>query len=339
MRYAPAEHLLELGAARAGLSIADIMERLCVSRRTAERLLAAAGRLTALEEVTAWEDRRKRWRLKRLPPVLAALSVDELAALKLAATCFERDGLSLQAEGLRKLEAKLRAALVAGEAGRFAPDLEALAQAEGFALRPGPRQDIDPTVFDTLRYAIKARRKVRIDYRYRGSGRNGYQTVHPYGFLYGSRHYLVAFSEAPRARDVRMFVLLNIVKVTLGAASFVPRADFSLKSFAERSFGVFQERPVKVAWRFSPRAAEDARAYVFHPHQIVSEEPDGSVLIEFTAGGLREMCWHLFTWAGEVEIVRPQRLATMMREELARNARAGEREPGYWPEAPRSVRF
>jgi hypothetical protein len=40
MRYGPAEQLLglllELGAAHAGLSVADIMERFGVSRRTAE---------------------------------------------------------------------------------------------------------------------------------------------------------------------------------------------------------------------------------------------------------------------------------------------------------------
>jgi predicted DNA-binding transcriptional regulator YafY len=322
MRYSPAEQLvallLELGSARAGLSVADIMERFRVSRRTAERMLSAAERLAPLEALTAWEDRRKRWRLKRLPAVLAIHSVDELAALQLAASGFDRDGLSLQAETLRTLEAKLRAALAASEASRLAPDLEALAEAEGFALRPGPRQQISPAIFDTLRYAIKARRKVRIDYRYRGSGRTGYQTVHPYGFLYGSRHYLVAFSEAPRARDVRMFVLLNIIAATLLDEGFVPLAAFSLKAFAARSFGVFQETPVRVAWRFSPRAASDARAYVFHPNQVVSDEPDGGVLVEFTAGGLREMCWHLFTWGGEVEIVRPKRLAAMMREELAR---------------------
>ena len=72
MRYVPAEQLLglrlELGAAHAGLSVADIMERFGVSRRTAERMLAAAGRLLPLEELDAWEDRRKRWRIKRLPP-------------------------------------------------------------------------------------------------------------------------------------------------------------------------------------------------------------------------------------------------------------------------------
>jgi predicted DNA-binding transcriptional regulator YafY len=251
MRYGPAEQLvsllIELGAAHAGLGVTDIMERFRVSRRTAERMLAATERLVPLEAVTAWEDRRKRWRLRRLPPVLAALSVDELAALQLAVSGFDRDGLSVQAEALRTLEAKLRAALAASEASRLAPDLEALTEAEGFALRPGPRQHISPAVFETLRYAIKARRKVRIDYRYRGSGRTGYQTVHPYGFLYGSRHYLVAFSEAPRARDMRMFVLLNIIAATLRDDSFVPRSDFSLKTFAEAPCG-HDARRARASW-------------------------------------------------------------------------------------------
>src|SRR5262245_34592848 len=95
MRYSPAEQLvglmLELGAAHAGLGVADIMERFGVSRRTAERMLAAVARLLPLEELDAREDRRKRWRIKRLPAVLSALAVDELAALQLAATGFDRD--------------------------------------------------------------------------------------------------------------------------------------------------------------------------------------------------------------------------------------------------------
>ena len=125
MRYGPAEQLLglllELGAAHAGLSVADIMERFGVSRRTAERMLAAAGRLLPLEELDAWEDRRKRWRIKRLPPVLSALAVDELAALQLAATGFDRDGLSGQAAALRTLEAKLRAANFIIESANLPP--------------------------------------------------------------------------------------------------------------------------------------------------------------------------------------------------------------------------
>lgn len=160
--------------------------------------------------------------------------------------------------------------------------------------------------------------------RYRGTGRTGYQTVHPYGFLYGSRHYLVAFSEIERARDIRLFVLANISAVTVLDEGFTPPEGFSLRTFTRRSFGVFQERPADVVWRFSPRAAADARRFVFHPDQRLTEEPDGSLLVAFTAGGLQEMCWHLFTWGREVEIVKPARLRRLMARLLAEAAAAGE---------------
>jgi len=325
MRYGPAEQLvgllLELGSARSGLTIADIMDRFLVSRRTAERLLAALQRLVLLEEVDAWEDRRKRWRVRRVPASLTAATEEELAALQLAVAKFEAEGLKAQSETLRQLQAKLMATVPEAQARRLEPDLEAIAEAEGFALRPGPHQRIDPDTFSVLRFAIKARRKVRIDYRYRGSGRSGYQTVHPYGFLYGNRHYLVAYSENEQAQAVRMFALLNVTAAKLLDGAFVAQPDFSLRSFASQSFGVFQEPPAKVAWRFSAKAAPDARAFNFHPTQKLTDQPDGSLLVELKAGGLLEMCWHLVTWGSEMEILRPKRLQRLMeqlREGLAR---------------------
>lgn len=84
--------------------------------------------------------------------------------------------------------------------------------------------------------------------------------------------------------------------------------DFSLSAYAERSFGVFQEEPFDVVWRFSPEAARDAREFVFHPMQTLDNEPDGSLIVKFRAGGAREMCWHLFTWGDAVEVLEPRHL-------------------------------
>jgi hypothetical protein len=39
---------------------------------------------------------------------------------------------------------------------------------------------------------------------------------------------------------------------------------FSLREYAERSFGVFQEKPLDVVWKFSPKVAPDAREFLFH---------------------------------------------------------------------------
>lgn len=80
------------------------------------------------------------------------------------------------------------------------------------------------------------------------------------------------------------------------------------------TFGVFQERSAKVAWRFSAKAAPDAREFNFHPTQRLIEQPDGSLVVELEAGGLLEMCWHLVTWGSDVEILRPKRLQRLMED-------------------------
>jgi predicted DNA-binding transcriptional regulator YafY len=79
---------------------------------------------------------------------------------------------------------------------------------------------------------------------------------------------------------------------------------------------VFQEDPVNVVWKFSPKAARDASEFLFHPSQTLEPQKDGSLLVRFRAGGLLEMSWHLFTWGDEVEIIKPTKLASMLRKQL-----------------------
>src|SRR5690606_31764098 len=165
-----------------------------------------------------------------------------------------------------------------------------------------------------LRHAIMACRKVRLHYRARGTGRLSRQLVCPYGFLYGNRHYLVAHSHSDRVRDYRLFSLANIEKAEIIDSSFRRREDLSLQNFAARSFGVFQERPFDGVWRFSPKAAAGARQFVFHPTQTIEDQPDGSLIVRFRAGGALEMSWHLFTWGGEVEVLEPKRLRDMLKQ-------------------------
>ena len=71
-----------------------------------------------------------------------------------------------------------------------------------------------------------------------------------------------------------------------------------------------------------PHGAEEALGWRFHPTQSVEAQEDGSVLVRFMAGGMRELAWHLFTWGDKVQILGPERLRTMMREELAVALRA-----------------
>ena len=50
------------------------------------------------------------------------------------------------------------------------------------------------------------------------------------------------------------------------------------------------------------------RNSLFHPGQSVEENADGTLTVRFTAGGIDEMCWHLFTWGESVTVEEPDRL-------------------------------
>jgi predicted DNA-binding transcriptional regulator YafY len=127
----------------------------------------------------------------------------------------------------------------------------------------------------------------------------------PYGILHGGRGWLVAHVEG--LPEMRLWRLDRIVSVDLLERGFT-RQDFDLAAYAAQSFGVFQEPPMNVVLRFTPEAADDAEGWLFHPTQTMERDEDGSLIVKFRAGGAREICWHLFTWSDEVEIVQPENL-------------------------------
>lgn len=313
MRHEKAEILhriaLDMHSLVGGLTLDDIRTRYTdkpLSRHTAERLRDAVDRLHTVEHANPGE-LPKRWRIRRDSAApMANISAQELADLETAAALLKRENLQAHARSVEKVAAKLRAQLKPPVMARIAPDLEALTEAEGMALRPGPRPKIDPETLSVLRQAVVACRKVRIHYRARGTGTLSRQIVCPYGFLYGNRHYLVAFSMNAAVRDYRLYSLPNIERVELLAYPFKRAKEFSLQSFVHRSFGIFQEKPFEVVWRFSPKASAEARTFLFHPDQQIEPQKDGSLLVRFTAGGALEMAWHLYTWGNHVRVMKPR---------------------------------
>jgi len=317
MRFEKLETLLrvalDMRGTAEGISLDDIQNAYGISRRTAERMRDSIERVFPQMEQANPGELPKRWRIRTSAiNGLIGFSVEELAALMTAANLARRENMTETSRRLETLSVKLKSLIHPQVARRIGPDLEALTEAEGIALRPGPRQTIPDAIFADLRHAVISCRKVRLHYRARGTGRLSRQLVDPYGFLYGNRHYLVAYSLSDRARDYRLFSLANIEKIEILQASFERKKDFALQKFAERSFGVFQEKPFDVVWRFSAKAAPDARQFVFHPTQTMESQSDGSLIVRFRAGGALEMSWHLVTWGNEVEVLEPTKLRNML---------------------------
>ena len=320
MRYERLKDIVNLAirlqGARGGLTMDDIVAEFGVSRRTAERMRnaveAAFGPLQSVET----GDRRIHWRLQSTSlRRFVRITPQELAELESAANRLERAGFAEQAGILRELVAKLLALRRMFNEQAFGDELEALMQAEGSAMRPGPRPHIEPGLLPLLRDAIRATRRVEFNYLARSSGRHSRQLVEPYGVLYGNRAYLVGCADW--AKEPRLWSLANVSKASITGETFERDPDFDLQKYAERSFGAFQEPPVDVVLRFDPGAARDATTFLFHPSQALAENDDGSLTVRFRAGGLDEMCWHLFTWGESVTVEKPAELRNRLQQMCA----------------------
>ena len=316
MRYERLKDIVDLAVrlqgTRAGLTIEDIQSDLSISRRTAERMRNAVEWAFGPLDTVPSNDNRLHWRLRSgALRSLVQITDEELSALATASAALERTGLQEQAAKLNEVNTKVRA--VRNESSeRRDPDLEALMQVEGLAMRPGPRQPVNADMIELLREAILASRMVEFRYRARSTGRTSRQRLEPYGLIYGNRAFLVARNDWNN--EPRLWRLAGMDDARVLPERFERDPTFDLQRFARRSFGTYQEEPVQVMLRFDTTAASDASSFLFHPDQTSEVHEDGTVTVCFEAGGLDEICWHLVTWGETVTVEEPLRL----RRHLAR---------------------
>lgn len=318
MRYDHAVRLMrlavELQTSPDGLSIADIERRYGVSRRTALRMRDAVARAFEHDFDYLLDGKAKRWRLRLGEPNLAVdWSEEDASSLAMSIGILRDLNMDFHARKLADVEAKLRLLQVRQTLLSVDADLETIGRAEGIAFRPGPREDIDQTILGDIRFAIKASRYVSFRY----TSRSGQETlrvrVKPVGLLYGHRHYLLG-GDSSQERP-KLFTLSQISGLCVGVDMFEWDSRFSVQEFCRSNFGVFDEEPRRVEWRFSPQVAAVVGKFQFHPSQTTRANTDGSLTVEFTAGGLVEMAWHLVMWGAEVEVIAPDELKLIMPEQ------------------------
>ena len=192
-----------------GLTLDDIQREFGISRRTAERLRDAVEELFGPLETVHTGEPNRHCRLRA--PILRrlfSLSAEELAELPAAATALDRAGLEERALMLRRLEDKLRALLEAETLNGIEPDLQALTEAEGLAMRPGPRPRLEDGLLAVLRQAVKTGTVVAFDYMSRATGQRTRRRAEPYGLIYGSRAFLVGRAE--REAGMRLWRLARM---------------------------------------------------------------------------------------------------------------------------------
>lgn len=315
--------LAEMAAARhRGVCLLDVMEEFEVNQRTAQRMVKGLELIFPSVIISTDDDRRRWWKLKD-PTFLRHQGIrdSELLSLDMSIRRARREGAELDVRALKSLRDRLLAILPPSQARRAEVDAGAMLEAQGFACRPGPRSKVAPNVLGAIAEAIKAPFCMEIVYQSAKDPEPKRRYVEPYGVLLGARQYLVAL-DIENTRDVenksafRRYRIDRIISAKITASSFVRDPDFDLDAFAAKAFGSFHSEAEfgHVVWRFAPSAAAAAREFEFHPTQKMVDEPDGSLLVQFTASGWVEMAWHLLSWGGNVDVLEPPELINLLEQ-------------------------
>ena len=279
-----------------GITLTDIQNELNVSRRTAERLRDAILCIfTQIDEIET-DDREKHWGFTSgYLNEFITFAPDEIATLEsIKETLKYKDKKQTIETIITKLKAISRKNITNVEDA-----IEMILKTEGVAVSQKPNYKVDLKTLETIRTAIKENRKINVLYRDKN------KTLAPYGIIYGSNMHLIAMegnSEHPYN-----YLIHKINKIELTRETF-DKGDFDIKEYANRSFGVYQNKPMKVELLFEQRVQEDVLNHNFHPTQKIKQNPDGTLTVTFKASGTHEIIWHLFKWSDNVKLISPKSL-------------------------------
>ncbi|MCW1385079.1 transcriptional regulator [Novosphingobium sp. KCTC 2891] len=295
-----------------GLTLDELAEALEVNRRTVERLRDVVMLHFDLDEVQ--DGRIKRFRIRDgLRRVYARPSVAEIAALRAEAEAQGREGAP-QAALLSSLLAKVRSSLDHREKSRLEPDLDALARLQRTRVPAGPAVGAGDQAMSAVQQAIVIGVAIEFDYLPEGAAAPRWRRVVPYGLIHGPVTYLIGKMPGKDLDPVH-YRLDRMSNPKLGNEPHPVPDDWDLDAWLSQSFGIWREDDHDVVLRVLPSAAGKAKAWRFHPAQVL-EEDGADLLVKFRAGGLREIAEHLFTWGGDVRIEAPEELRKVMRERV-----------------------
>ena len=307
--------LVEMLSRSNGMTLRDI-QKYCgnCSRSTAERKRDCLKNLNMgiVELEPEFGSHEKRWGVNgwnsKYKSIITITPEDVANVKKAKAKVSQADKILLK-ETIKKLEVLCKSKKLSVE-----EEIESILKTEFVVNKQKSNYKIDLDVLNRLTDGIRGAYKVKL--KYTKNGETTQRTLLPLGLVSKDKTYLIARKDGDSEEKIATYSLHKISDVHVTSQPF-DRKNFDLQEYSNRSFGIWQdEQPMEVELLFDKTVAEDVVCYKFHPTQKFTKQKDGSVKVQFTAGGKREIIWHLFTWGNTVKILSPKELKDYYRDYL-----------------------
>lgn len=308
VRLAQLQYLLFHG--HPGLTVADLAERLSVSRRTVHRDLSI---LESQLGVPLTQNGRRYSIVQDyiLPPI--AFSLQEARTLLLATCLFLRYSDEGDPHGIKALN-RLSTVLPSPVARR----VERMVA----SLKTRPVREHLVRVLETITEAWAACRVLRINYYSRQNPLSHEAEVEPYlieASAYGYSTYLIGYSRTHG--QLRTFKVERILQAEIKDESFTPPGDHDLEDRIERGWGIIwgdETDQEEIELRFTVQVARRVQEAIWHPSQRLTCLPDGSCCLTLRVPSQVEVLPWIRSWGPDVEVKRPQSLRDILAMEAAK---------------------
>ncbi len=300
--------MIRLIEARHGISVAELAEETGVNKRTIHRDLAAIQE-AGYPLISDWQDGGKLYRFltrfKDVPPI--SFTLQELMTLSLLRSQLDLLQGTPFLDDMQSLFRKVNSVLPP----RLAAHMERIAEVSLPLLQGKRDYSRCARSLQLIRHALLYQQGIVISYRPPGREQPVDYRVDPYTLLFQKGGiYLLGYAQQRQA--LRTFAVERICAVEACKERFEIPEGFHPGLALGGAFGIVAEPPMDVVVRFSAAIAHAIRDRVWHVSQRVSEQPDGSLLLSFHAGGKMEILSWLLSYGAHAELLEPAQL----REEL-----------------------
>lgn len=171
-------------------------------------------------------------------------------------------------------------------------------------------------IFVTLSRAIERSKAVRFTYVNPETSKEQLRKIYPYGIsLLGKRWVLAGY--LPDRKEMRHFSMENISAPTMLNETFKPKGDFSLAKFYEDVWGRWKdEKEYAVKIWFDPTLQHLMTTKVWHTHQKIRKQKDGSIIFEARVSGLYEIMNWVLPWGKYARVLEPAALVDMIKKHI-----------------------
>jgi proteasome accessory factor B len=235
-----------------------------------------------------------------LPPIrLSRREVFSFSIARKLLAAFEGTPLEMDMRStLSKIEESLE--------GSISVDIEGLT--ENLSVISEDHVILDPTMWaDIAKYTSRSE-EVRMTYRKFDGETKAYLVQPHHLFAYHGNWYILA-KRPENERPWSTFAISRIFEATGTGKLFRVDPEFCAQDRIRQAFGISQgEKPFKVRLLFTAKIATYIEERVWHPKQVMKRRTDGSLEMEFTTTGWKELVRWILSWQPDVIVLSPKRL-------------------------------